>query len=244
MITAPTIGAPSAVELGKEACEGRKDFRIILDFSVGTTQLIDLTTFLNQGTVLSVQSMYVNVQAGTAPLKFTFNGTNQVIDVPAGAQAYLPVLVTNPPSFTVSCTNAAQISYIQLLNFFVPPFMWGQAVSTDIPAIDAIIANGRMNVRTAPAILTAETNRSGTIAVTNTGQVVMATNNSRVQWDLQNPSTATEILQFSKFSIGGPWYDLMPGQTVSEDGNVVFPGTLWVRAVTVGHAFTSSEGTL
>lgn len=237
-----TVVAPQAVELGKTPCESRMAFRIRLDFSTGLEQDINFAVFYNQGTIQSIQSLYVNNNGGSAALNFTMGGTGQVITVPPGAQAYIPVLDANPPTLQVTCTNGAQVAFLQALNFFVPPFMWGQSVSTDIPALDAIIIGGRMNVRIAPQGLASDTDRSGTIAAGGTGQVLMNANASRLQWNLENPVAATETLFFSKISIAGPWYSLNPGGFASDSGSSVYQGIIWVMGATTAHAFTADEG--
>lgn len=235
-------GPPTTVELGKEPCEGRSSFRFKLDFSVGLVQQIDLTQFIQQGTIKSVQSIYVNNKSGANDLIFDFSGTQQSITVQAGRQAYISVLQPNAPVFTISCTNSAQIAFIQVLNFFMPTYMWGGTYTVDIPAIDVIIVNGRLNVRTTPQALVADTDRSGTITAGGTGQLLMATNASRLQWNLENPTAATEILQFSKISIAGPWYSLNAGGFASDGGSTIYTGSIWVLAATTGHAFTADEG--
>lgn len=235
-------GPPKASFMGAEACEGRKAFRFLLDFSLGLQYLIDFATWINQKTIESVQGLYVDNSAGTASVQFTFSGTNQIIIVPAGAQAYLPVIVANPPSIIIDCANAAQTTKLYVLNFFVPPYIWGGSQAITIASLDAIISGGRLNARIAPAGLTSLTNRSGTITAGGTGQSLMAANAARAQWNLQNPSTATEVLQFSKIGITGPWYDLVPGQGAGEDGSTVYQGQIWVLGATTAHAFTADEG--
>lgn len=237
-------GPPNTVPLGGEACEGRSAFSFVLDFSQGTTIDVDLTQWIQQAKIKSVQSLYVDNLAGTSPLVFVFGGTNQSITVAAGQQGYLPVLEANPPQFTITCANAAQISNLQVLNFFVPPYLWGGSVSVTIASLDAIISNGRMNVRSTPQGLTALTDHSGTIAAGGTGQSLMVANAARTQWNLQNPSTATEVLQFSKIGATGPWYDLLPGAGAGEDGSTIYQGQIWVKAATTAHAFTADEGTV
>lgn len=241
-MTQVQVNAPVIVSLGEVPCEGRKDFPFKLDFSTGLSQDIDFTQFYTQGTIKSIQGIFVNNRGNVAEILIEMSGTKQVIAIAPGAQAYLPVLAKDPPFINVSCTNGASVCFLHVLNFFVPPFMWNQTFTVAIASLDAIIVNGRLNVRTTPAAFAQETNRSGTIAVGGTGQVLMATNLSRLQWNLQNPVTATETLQFSKFTIAGPWYDLAPGAFASDSGSTIYPGTIWVLAATTGHSFTSDEG--
>lgn len=236
------IGPPVQVFTGDEACEGRVDFRYKLDFSTGLEYDFDFAQWVQQGTIKSVQSFYINNFGNAFPLTIRMGSSTQVITIPPGAQAYMPVLQPNSPSWSVSCTNAASVAYLHVLNFFVPPYMWGQTLTVDIASLTAVIVNGRLNVRTQPAQLTTDTDRSGTITAGGAGQVLMVANAARLQWTLQNPSTATEILQFSKIAINGPWYDLIAGGEAGDDGTTVYAGTIWVKAATTGHAFTSDEG--
>lgn len=238
-----TVNSPQGLELGKEPCKGRVAFKITLDFSQGLTQTVDFAQYYQQGTIKSIQTIYCDNSGGADPITFQFSQTQQQIIIPGTAEQYFNVLQPNSPVFTVSCTNAARVVVIHVLNFFVPPAIWGQTFTVDIPAIDAIIVNGRLNVRSTPAPLTADTDRSGTITAGGTGQVLMAANSARLQWSLQNPSTATELLQFSKNSIAGPWYDLVAGAFAGNNGATIYTGTIWVIAATTAHRFTADEGT-
>lgn len=231
------------VPLAMAACEGRKAFRIRLDFSTGLTQELDFAILESQGFLKSVQTVYVDNRGNAEDIEFVMGATNQSWTALEQSQGYYNVLQGLPSRFTVSCASASVIVDIWVLNFFVPPMVWGQELDVTIPSIDAIIINGRLNVRTQPAQLSAWTNRSSTITAGGTGQILMNTNAARLQWDLQNPSTATEILQFSKVSITGPWYDLMASEMANEDGSTVYGGTIWVKAATTAHAFTAGEGT-
>lgn len=234
-------GPPKAVFMGAEACEGRKAFRFLLDFSLGLQYLIDFATWINQKTIDSVQGLYVDNSLGTAAVKFTFSGTNQIITVPAGSQAYLPVIVANPPSVVIDCTNAAQQTNLYVLNFFVPPYIWGGTQAIDIPALDAIIVSGRLNVRSDPDTVTM-TDKSGTIAVGGTAQTAIAANAARKRFTLANPSTASEVLQF-RFGNTGGFIDLTPGMIWDESGSTVSTALIQVVAATAAHAYTAYEGT-
>lgn len=236
--------APQPLSLGEMPCEKREDFKFRIDFSLGLEADIDFSTFYNQGTIKSLQSLYVNNKGNAAELVIVMNGTTQSITIPPQAQAYIPILNANPPTLKITCTNAAAVIFLHALNFFVPPYMWNQTFTVTIASIDAIIVNGRLNVRTTPQGLSADPDRSGTITTGGTGQLLMAANATRAQWNLQNPSTATEILQFSKISIAGPWYTLNAGQFAGDGEGTIYQGNIWVVAATTGHAFTADEGTL
>lgn len=232
-------GPPQHVPLGGEACEGRSAFRFKLDFSLGLTFQIDLTQFLQQGTIKSVQSLYIDNFGGTDDLTFVFDGTEQEIIIPANAQAYMPVLQANSPKFTVTCANASQIAFLQVLNFFVPPYMWGTTQIVSDAILDTTVSNGMVNVATHAATLTGPVDASGAIVAGGTRQVLLAANPARKRWMLSNPSTATEILQFSYVSNTGGLVDLPPGATWIEADQSVSGDEIWVVGATTAHAFTA-----
>lgn len=239
---------PNTVKTGDAACEGRKSITTIIDFTIGLTFQLDLTLIQQmQNWIKSVQCLYVD-NADNADAKTIIMGvTNQRIIVPANSQGYYPILQPDPPvlQFKSSVANTLKI---QVLNFFLPPYIWGPTgslivgtVSVADAILDGTVSGNKVNVRTSPNGVIA-TDHSGTITVGGTGQVLMLANGSRGQWNLQNPVTATEKLQFSKIGITGPWYDLNAGSSVADDGSTVYQGEVWILGATTGHAFTADEG--
>lgn len=221
---------------------GRKAIRVLMDFSLGLTFSLNLSSIQTQGAFDAVQTLYIDNSNNTGAITALMGGDNQSITIPAGAQAYMPVLQTNPPALQFSVTSGTPIVPLQLLNFFVPPCVWYvSGISVTDLTLQSVISNGAVNVNSNPPDASL-TDHSGTITTGGTGQVLLAANAARKRLLLQNPSTATEILQYSWHGIAGPWYDLAAGALLDESGSTIAPNAVWVKAATTGHAFTADEG--
>lgn len=229
---------------GAVPCEGTKAYPFNLDFTGGKNAYsIDLTQQYNQKQFTTLQCIYADNSANTAPLQIVCSATGQVITFPPMSQGYLPILQPVPPKFIIQTTGGVVIM-VQLLNFYVPPTIWNIATYSgsglpqiDIPALDAIISNGRLNVSSRPATDTF-VDKSGTITAGGTGQVLVPVAAAGQRVLIQNPSTAGEVLQYSLIALVGPWFDLAAGQAVdlSEITNGV-----WVKGATTAHAFTAAS---
>lgn len=238
---------PNNVNTGNAACEGRKSITTIIDFSIAPNFTLDLTQIQQmQVWIKSVQCLYIDNSANSDPVTIIMGVTNQKIIFPPMSQGYIPILQPNPPVLQFSCPNPVPVT-IQVLNFFLPPYIWGPngtvisgTVIVSDPILDSTVVASRVNTRELPGNVIL-TDRSGTITAGGVGQILMAANATRLRWKLANPTTAAEILQYSYHSIAGPWYDLAAGQAIDET-ECVSPQELFVIAATTAHAFTADEG--
>ncbi len=240
---------PRPLALGDKACEGRKAITVDIDFALGASFSLDLSAAVEQAKwINSVQTLYIDNYGRTVPQIITTGSVGQRIIVPAGAQAYISLLQPNPPVVNISYAGS-DIIRVQVLNFYLPTYVWNDKgalspsgyIYVSDPILDATVVNNRVQVTENPGAATIA-DKSGTITTGGTGQVLMAANSSRLQWIVENPSNATEILQISRVSITGPWYDLTPGGSASENGSTTSKGIIWVKGATTGHAFTADEG--
>jgi hypothetical protein len=230
---------------GSLPCEGTKVFPYILDFTGGkNAYAIDLSQQAQQKQFTTLQTVYVDNSANTAALQIICGTTGQIITCPALSQGYFAILQPMPPQFQVQTTGNLILT-IQLLNFYIPPCVWSTPVTNaqglveiDIPALDAIITGGLLQVATHPATLTGPTDISGTIAVGGTRQALLATNAARKRWMIQNPPTATEVLQFSYVNNTNGLITLAPGMIWDEANESVSGDAIFIVAATAGHAFT------
>lgn len=218
---------------------GRKSIHVLIDFTLGLQFRLDLSQVQSQGGMDSVQTLYIDNAANTGPLTIVMGLTNQSVILPAGAQAYLPVLQGNPPVIQFTSTAAVAVN-VQLLNFFLPPHVW---YTTGLPVNDltlaSIIVNGGANVNVIAGTVTGAVDRSGTITAGGVRQQLLAANISRKRWLVSNPSTATEILQISYATNVAGLIDILPGATWSETDASVSGDQIWIVAATLGHAFTA-----
>lgn len=242
---------PQKILTGMIPCEGPKTIPILIDFSLGNTFTADLSVIQNLAFITCVETVFIDNSQNTAPLKVsTSPNTKQDLYIPAGAQAYLPILQTNPAVLTFFTTTALKIM-VQLLNFYVPPFVWntgsggfvfsGSNLLVQDTILESMISNGFGNVRTFPGDI-GLTDRSGTIAVGGTVQSLAIANPTRNRFIVHNPSTATEVLQICFGVSTAGRINLVAGQTWDESGSTCFNGGIFVVAATAAHAFTAYEG--
>ena len=219
---------------------GRRSIHVTIDFSLGATFSLDLSQIQNSGAMDSVQTLYVDNSGNAGDLNLTMGLTQQTITLPAGAQAYLPILQGNPPVLSINAPVGTPIVNVWLLNFFLPPQIWYTA---GFPVVDltleSVITNGGVNVNASPITVTGPTDASGVITAGGTRQALFATNSTRKRWTLSNPSTASEVLQFSFVSNTGGLIDLPPGTTWNEADFTVSGDEVWIVGATTGHAFTA-----
>ncbi len=97
--------------------EGPKALPIQFDFSAATSFDVNLLTENTNGVIQFVQSIWVENHNNPSPLVITFQGTGQIIKVPAFAQGCWPVFSTDQVVFNLSTLqNAAAIGKVILLN--------------------------------------------------------------------------------------------------------------------------------
>lgn len=234
--------APLPMTLGTapDCRTGRKTIAVPIDFSVGSSFLLDLSQVQSQGSIDSIQTLYIDLRTvTTGNLQITMGLTNQVVELLAGAQAYIPILQGNPPIMQFAISTGTPKILVQLMNFFVPPCVWYTAGTpvTDL-TLAAIIQNGGANVNANPVTVTGPTDASGTITLGGTAQLLFALNAARKRFVICNPSTATEILQFA-YGNTGHYISLPPGMTWVEADFSVSGDAIYVVGATTGHAFTA-----
>lgn len=226
---------------GSLPCEGTKVFPFNLDFNAANAYNIDLTQAFNQKQFTTLQTVYIDNALNPSSLEIICSTTGQQIIAPPFSQGFYIMLQPSPPKFSVQ-TSGVLVLEIILLNFYIPPAVWIVGTSSvDIPALDAIIANGGLNVNTTPSTLTGMTDRSGTIAVGGTRQPLFALNPAAKRRVLHNPSSAAEVLQFSWTTNVAGLIDLLPGQTWDESNATIVGDGWWVVGATIAHAFTAYE---
>lgn len=242
---------PVNVYTGDKMCEGRKSLPVNIDFSQGANFFLDLSSIQGQGPqkyISSVQTLYIDNVDNTAAIDVVMDVSKQRIRIPAGSEAYIPVLEPNPPKITFTCANPVIVP-VQVLNFFVPPYIWGNNfaftpagyLEVSDPALDAIISNGALATRPTTLGYTSITNDSSTITAGGTAQQAIAANANRKRFIVSNPDSASETLYLILGASGNGQIPLLPGMTWDESGSSIFQGAVYVLAATTGHAFTAYE---
>lgn len=106
--------------------EGPKVIPQNLDFRTVDNQLVDLSLAKEQGFVTFISSLYIDNRANTGWFKISSSGIQQEIQIAAGAQAYMPMLVSDTLQFetSVEAVTADCIVPVFFLNFPVNPIIF------------------------------------------------------------------------------------------------------------------------
>lgn len=117
-----------SVAFGEAPLKGSRAMHQVLDFSLQNPIEINLTYETESGRLEFVQALYIDNGSNIAAITCTMRSTNQRIIIPAGSQAYVPVLASadNPDIvFTTTFTDgSAPLVPVDYLNFPVPAMTW------------------------------------------------------------------------------------------------------------------------
>jgi hypothetical protein len=241
---------PNVVPTGEAACEGRKSITTLIDFSIGLIFRLDLTAIqAQQQWIRSVQTIFVDNSENAVQIVVTCGVTLQRVVIPPNSQAYIPLLQPNPPVLQFEASAAVPLT-VQILNFFLPPCVWGTngspAIDPDTGALivtdqilDSCVANNALNVNSLPFTVNGLIDASGTIVTGGTAQSLFAANPDRQRFIITNPTSATEILQFAIGLSTAGYIDLAAGATWDENGSSIAGQQIFIKGATTGHAFTA-----
>ena len=95
---------------------GPKCLPIRLDFSTNPSYTLDYSNQMNLGFLDMVQTLWVDNFGNAQILKITVLSSQQVLQIPAGAQGYFPVMCPNPVRLQFESTGAT-VQQVTLLNF-------------------------------------------------------------------------------------------------------------------------------
>lgn len=97
---------------------------LTFDFSAGLVYSVDLEQQWSRKILDLVQCAYFDNLGNTTRVDFVWAVTNQRVSVPAAQQGYIPLLVPNPPRFTVTSNGGTGICTAFLLNVPMPLGLW------------------------------------------------------------------------------------------------------------------------
>jgi hypothetical protein len=205
--------------------EGPKSLAQSLNFTLTDTVVVDLTITTAQGLLSTVQAVYADNSANTSELEITTSGTQQKLDVPAGAQGWFSLVATNRPKISFK-TPAGIIVPVLLLNVPVSQSFWfpnGQGMSSGFgPAFKTVAVGGT------PVTLWA----AG--SVPSQGAVIMNPYNASesLYVDIVNAAQVSQTGGTNGTSVelqAGDAFTVPPG----------FQGNVTVNATTNAHAFVA-----
>lgn len=105
--------------------KGPKTYPFTLDFRTNPSQIIDMTTEIQGEFINFISGCFVDNTLNANPLKITTQSIGQVLSIPAGKQAYMPLLVGDAAVLTISTTAANNLLVpFFVVNFPVQPFVW------------------------------------------------------------------------------------------------------------------------
>ena len=234
--------------------EGPKSVNLALDFSAQTEITVDFTLATMQTVISVVQSVWVDNSQSTVPIEFTVQGTGQVIRVPAGSMAVLPVVAASKPKIVVDSASGLIIPVL-FLNVPLPSAVWSLNASSGGPSLVEVIntplpvlVENFNNPQQVSGLVTTQTLEgtpsaaaSTTIAAGGVSQTLFAGNAITNTGIVQNPVSATEPLYIDGVGAANvtgtdTTFAIQPGQSFT-----CYPSTnAWtVNAATTGHAFAA-----
>lgn len=262
---------PIAYAAGENLLRGEKGpFAIPCACDFGATgipatgYIIDPSRFYNNGTIKTIQSIFFDNSQCNGQTQVFIPAFNQLFTLAAFQQGYFQILapLLSGGVMTVTSTATSGVANVLLLNTLMRTATWSAIASGStgsVPVSDAILdatvsagnapTATRQTVKTVLAQLTA-VDRSGTIAVANTSQVLAAANAARQGVDLQNMDGA---------NLEGLWYNPSGGAAVvggigsfelAAASSPTFPGgfatirtsnAIAIIATTAGHKFSAIE---
>ena len=89
-----------------------------LDFSTQPQQTVDMQPEISAGKLDYISGCFVDNRTNAADLEIVCEGTNQKVRIPAGKQAYMPLLIGDAASLTINTTQANGL----IVPFFVVNF--------------------------------------------------------------------------------------------------------------------------
>lgn len=106
--------------------EGPRVYPINCDLRTVDQFEIDLTLEVVQGFISFAQSLFIDNTANAGEVRITATGTNQMLRVPAGKQAYLPMFITDEIKLVVEVDAPAIDLIIPIIvgNMPMTPYVW------------------------------------------------------------------------------------------------------------------------
>jgi hypothetical protein len=115
---------PNAVTSGRYPPEGARSVKVTVDFSQGSSQIIDLVMMLQRLGMSCVQAAFINNANGSDAVTIRAATTGQEQTIAAGAQGWVNFLSPDFDTLTVTSAGTDTVDF-HLLNFPVTPHVWG-----------------------------------------------------------------------------------------------------------------------
>lgn len=104
--------------------EGPKTLPFRVDLTVNQSYEIDLSQQNALEQISFIQGVFIDNKDNSQPLLLTCQGTGQVVNMPPGAQGYVPVLAVLPNKFLVATMGGVVVNLF-FYNMPMPAAVWG-----------------------------------------------------------------------------------------------------------------------
>ena len=138
---------PLSVVANAQPKEGNRTIPALIDWTVASSQVVDLQSQKDQGIFSSLQGVWVDNRGNTNPVLLSLQNSQQVISCPANGQGFFQVISTGSPKVTISSAATTGSTFILFFNFPVVNEVWdasGAAFSFDssgnLLVSDAVLA--------------------------------------------------------------------------------------------------------
>lgn len=97
----------------------------VLDFTTKSEILVDMGSEITLGHIDFISGVFVDNGLNVNDLEIEVGGIGQRVRIPAGKQAYMPLLIGDSPQLTFRTTANNQLHIpVAILNFPVWPYIW------------------------------------------------------------------------------------------------------------------------
>lgn len=105
--------------------QGPRTVPVTIDWSLGISQKLDLLEVQQRRFIDYCQSVFIDNKSSDYWVEIEMGTTGQTVRIPARSQAYLPILLPNPPRLTFNTeTGNTGTTILQLLNFPINSMIW------------------------------------------------------------------------------------------------------------------------
>jgi hypothetical protein len=189
--------------------EGPKAIPLVLDFTAVQTIQVDLTQQQQSARISFLQGAFIDNSQNMSPLSIQSGQSQQVVTIPPQSQAFMPLLLPNPPIFNAATLGSAKVTII-VLNVPMDIAVWsvngegdvvGGKLQVQDAALEALISGG--------ALKTADQNLAPLISNLGGGDGLAVnvvsgggggSGNLKYEWNTTYLATASDVNLFTPAS--------------------------------------------
>jgi hypothetical protein len=190
--------------------------------------------------VTAIQGLFVRNWNNASPITITIQGTQEILDVPAFADAFLQVAATNRAKFMFNSAGAVEVPVVFFNVPISPLIIYSPSGGAPVTIGGTLAVTGTITAEPPDATPTAGLAHTITAGGTAVAVFTGLLNGGYIV----NPDAATESLFVDEVNpptvaapgANGTTVELVAGQAQSFGPNT---GTVWAIAATTAHTFTA-----